>query len=87
MYSFNEKYMYIFQYMHSCNNRLNNEWWADGGAAGALPPPLAPPRHVLPVCVFGSPLSFPALETTQGQIDGFFRPRPFKWYLPEVASA
>ena len=27
-----------------------------------------------------------ALETTQGQIDGFFSQLPFKCYLPEVAS-
>ena len=26
------------------------------------------------------------LETTQGQIDGFFNQLPFKCYLPEVAS-
>jgi len=26
------------------------------------------------------------LETTQGQIDGFFSQLPFKCYLPEVAS-
>ena len=26
------------------------------------------------------------LETTQGQVDGFFSQRPFKCYLPGVAS-
>ena len=31
-------------------------------------------------------LSVPTLETTQGQIDGFFSQLPFKCYLPEVAS-
>jgi hypothetical protein len=28
----------------------------------------------------------PTLETTRGQIDGFFSQHPFKCYLPEVAS-
>jgi hypothetical protein len=26
------------------------------------------------------------LEITQGQMDGFFRQLPFKWYLSEAAS-
>ena len=32
------------------------------------------------------PQSVSTLETTQGQIDGFFSQLPFKYYLPEVAS-
>jgi hypothetical protein len=32
------------------------------------------------------PLQSSTLETTQGQIDGFFSQIPFKFYLPEVAS-
>ena len=35
--------------------------------------------------VVSSPLQT-ALETTQGQIDGFSSQLPFKCYLPEVAS-
>ena len=41
-------------------------------------------------CIYADILSvslgWSTLETTQGQIDGFFSQPPFKCYLPEVAS-
>jgi len=40
--------------------------------------------HRLLLCI--DKLLVPTLETTQGQIDGFFSLLPFKCYLPEVGS-
>ena len=55
-----------------------------------VPKPQASVKEALPKVDFdGWKVTFNSLstlETTQGQMEGFFSQLPFKCYLPEVAS-